>query len=142
MNVGKQYIRQPIATELLMAGIVVFSLASVALLPIAALQNVDSPSIVVTTKLPGARPQRMASSVATPLEQQCAAIPGLADMSSTSGLGSTVIALQFDLSRNILAAGQDVQAAINAACGLLPKNLPSPPTFRKTNPANRSILIY
>ncbi|HKD75009.1 MAG TPA: efflux RND transporter permease subunit, partial [Ktedonobacterales bacterium] len=130
------------ATALLMAGILVFGLASFALLPIAALPNVDFPTIVVTTNLPGASPETMASSVATPLEQQFAAIPALAQMSSTSGLGSTVITMQFNLNRNIDAAAQDVQAAINAASGLLPKNLPSPPKFRKTNPANRSILIY
>ena len=142
MNMSAIFIRRPIATALLMMGILLFGLASFALLPIAALPNVDFPTIVVTTKLPGASPETMASSVATPLEQEFAAIPALAQMSSTSGLGSTVITLQFNLNRNIDAAAQDVQAAINAAGGLLPKNLPSPPKFRKTNPANRSILIY
>ena len=133
MNMSEIFIRRPIATALLMMGILLFGMASFALLPIAALPNVDFPTIVVTTKLPGASPETMASSVATPLEQEFAAIPALAQMSSTSGLGSTVITLQFNLNRNIDAAAEDVQAAINAASGLLPKNLPSPPKFRKTN---------
>src|SRR5438045_8581717 len=84
----------------------------------------------------------MASAVATPLEQQFAAISGLAEMTSTSGLGTTMITMKFDLERNIDAAAQDVQQAINAATGLLPKDLPSPPTYRKTNPADRPVLIY
>jgi multidrug efflux pump subunit AcrB len=112
------------------------------LLPVAALPNVDFPTIMVTAQLPGASPDTMASSVATPLEQQFAAIPGLDQMSSTSGLGTTLITLQFDLSRNIDGAAEDVQTAINAASGLLPKSMPSPPTFKKTNPADRAILIY
>jgi len=142
MGLSAIFIRRPIATALLMAGILVFGLASFMLLPIAALPNVDFPTIVVTAQLPGASPQTMAASVATPLEQQFAAIPGLEEMSSTSGLGNTRITLQFDLARNIDGAAQDVQSAINQASGLLPKNLPKPPLFYKTNPANRSILIY
>ncbi|MGA9865376.1 MAG: efflux RND transporter permease subunit [Acetobacteraceae bacterium] len=142
MNISERFIRRPIATTLLMAGLLIFGIASYALLPVAALPNVDFPTISVTAQLPGASPDIMASSVATPLEQQFAAIPGLDSMSSTSGLGSTSITLQFDLSRDIDGAAGDVQAAINAAGGLLPKNLPTPPTYRKTNPADRSILIY
>jgi hydrophobe/amphiphile efflux-1 (HAE1) family protein len=142
MGISEVFIRRPIATALLMAGILVFGMATFTLLPIAALPNVDFPTIVVTTNLPGASPETMAASVATPLEQQFAAIPGLAQMSSTSGLGATTITLQFDLARNIDGAAEDVQTAINAASGLLPKNLPTPPTFKKTNPADRSILIY
>ncbi len=142
MGLSEIFIRRPIATALLMAGVLVFGLATFTMLPIAALPNVDFPTIVVTAQLPGASPQTMASSVATPLEQQFAAIPGLAEMTSTSGLGTTRITLQFDLARNIDGAAGDVQTAINAASGLLPKNLPKPPTFKKTNPAARSILIY
>src|SRR5919206_3730516 len=125
-----------------MAGILVFGIVSYRLLPVSALPTVDFPTIVVTAQLPGASPDTMASSVATPLEQQFAAIPGLAQMTSTSGLGTTTITLQFELSRNIDGAAGDVQTAINAASGLLPKDLPSPPTYKKTNPAERAILIY
>jgi hydrophobe/amphiphile efflux-1 (HAE1) family protein len=142
MSISETFIRRPIATALLMAGIFVFGAATFALLPISALPNVDFPTIAVTAQFPGASPDTMASSVATPLEQQFAAIPGLASMSSTSGLGTTTITLQFELSRNIDGAAEDVQTAINAAGGLLPKNLPTPPTFKKTNPADRAILIY
>ncbi len=142
MSISEIFIRRPIATALLMVGILVFGLAVFTLLPIAALPNVDFPTIVVSATLPGASPETMAASVATPLEQQFAAIPGLAQMSSTSGLGTTSITLQFDLARNIDGAAEDVSTAINAASGLLPKDLPSPPTFKKTNPADRAILIY
>src|SRR5262249_32797031 len=106
------------------------------------LPTVDFPTIRVTAQLPGASPDTMASSVATPLEQQFSTIPGLAQMTSTSGLGIATITLQFDLARNIDGAAGDVQTAINAASGLLPKDLPSPPTYKKTNPAERAILIY
>jgi hydrophobe/amphiphile efflux-1 (HAE1) family protein len=142
MNISEPFIRRPIATSLLMAGILVFGLASYKLLPVSALPTVDFPTISVTATLPGASPDTMASSVATPLEQQFAAIPGLAQMTSTSGLGTTRINLQFELNRNIDGAAGDVQTAINAASGLLPKDLPSPPTYKKTNPAERAILIY
>ena len=142
MSISQVFIRRPIATALLMVGILVFGLASFALLPIAALPNVDFPTIVVSANVARCKPADHGRSVATPLEQQFAAIPGLAQMSSTSGLGTTLITLQFDLARNIDGAAEDVQTAINAASGLLPKNLPSPPTFKKTNPADRAILIY
>ena len=142
MNVSEIFIRRPIATTLLMAGILLFGLVAYELLPVAALPTVDFPTIVVTAQLPGASPDTMAATVATPLEEQFTAIPGLSQMTSTSGLGQSTITLQFDLSRNIDGAASDVQTAINAASGLLPKNLPSPPTYRKTNPAERSILIY
>ena len=102
-----------------------------------ALPNVDFPTITVSATLPGASPETMASSVATPLEQQFAAIPGLASMNSVSGLGATSITLQFELNRKIDGAATDVQTAINAASGLLPKDLPNPPTYRKVNPADR-----
>ncbi|HUN52722.1 MAG TPA: efflux RND transporter permease subunit [Candidatus Sulfotelmatobacter sp.] len=142
MSISQPFILRPIATSLLMLGILVFGLAAYTLLPVAALPTVDFPTIQVTAQFPGASPDTMASSVATPLEQQFAAIPGLTQMTSTSGLGSTAITLQFALSRNIDAAAQDVQTAINAAGGLLPKNLPNPPTYRKVNPAERSIIVY
>ena len=142
MNISETFIRRPIATSLLMLGLLVFGSATYSLLPVAALPNVDFPTISVSATLPGASPDTMASSVATPLEQQFAAIPGLASMNSTSGLGSTSITLQFDLGRSIDGAATDVQTAINAASGLLPKDLPNPPTYRKVNPADRAILIY
>ncbi|HUL09396.1 MAG TPA: efflux RND transporter permease subunit, partial [Candidatus Acidoferrum sp.] len=142
MNISETFIRRPIGTSLLMAGLLVFGFASYELLPVSALPTVDFPTIRVTAQLPGASPDTMAASVATPLEQQFTAIPGLAQMTSTSGLGITTITLQFDLARNIDGAAGDVQTAINAASGLLPKDLPAPPTYKKTNPAERSILIY
>ncbi len=142
MNVSETFIRRPIGTSLLMAGIMVFGIVGYELLPVSALPTVDFPTISVSATLPGASPDTMASSIATPLEQQFAAIPGLTQMTSTSGLGTTSITLQFELSRNIDGAAGDVQTAINAASGLLPKDLPSPPTYKKTNPAERAILIY
>jgi hydrophobe/amphiphile efflux-1 (HAE1) family protein len=142
MNISETYIRRPIATSLMMLGLLVFGAATYSLLPVSALPNVDFPTISVSATLPGASPETMASSVATPLEQQFAAIPGLASMNSTSGLSSTQITLQFDLNRKIDGAATDVQTAINAATGLLPKDLPNPPTYRKVNPADRAVLIY
>jgi hydrophobe/amphiphile efflux-1 (HAE1) family protein len=142
MNISQPFIVRPIATSLLMLGLLGFGITAYNLLPVAALPTVDFPTISVTAQLPGASPETMASSVATPLEQQFAALPSLSQMTSTSGLGSTSITLQFVLSRNIDAAAQDVQTAINAAGGLLPKNLPNPPTYKKVNPSDRAILIY
>ena len=135
MSVSEPFIRRPIATSLLMLGVLVFGIAAYGLLPVAALPNVDFPTITVTANFPGASPATMASSVATPLEQQFTSIPALDQMTSLSGVGTTTITLQFDLSRNIDAAAQDVQTAINAASGLLPKDLPNPPTYKKVNPA-------
>ncbi|HWD56853.1 MAG TPA: efflux RND transporter permease subunit, partial [Stellaceae bacterium] len=142
MNISEPFIRRPIATSLLMLGILVFGIGAYGLLPVAALPKVDFPTIVVSVNYPGASPDTMASAVATPLEQQFAAIPSLSQMTSTSGIGSLSITLQFDLDRNIDAAASDVQQSINAATGLLPSDLPSPPTYRKTNPADRPVLIY
>ncbi len=142
MNVSETFIRRPIATSLMMLGLLVFGAATYNLLPVSALPNVDFPTISVSATLPGASPDTMASAVATPLEQQFAAIPGLASMNSVSGLGSTSITLQFNLNRAIDGAATDVQTAINAASGLLPKDLPNPPTYKKVNPADRAILIY
>jgi hydrophobe/amphiphile efflux-1 (HAE1) family protein len=142
MNLSEPFIRRPIATSLLMLGILVFGIGAYGLLPVAALPRVDFPTITVSVNYPGASPETMASAVATPLEQQFASIPSLAQMTSTSGIGSLSITLQFDLERNIDAAASDVQQAINAASGLLPPDLPSPPIYRKTNPADRAVLIY
>src|SRR5579864_19197 len=142
MSVSEPFIRRPIATSLLMLGVLVFGIAAYGLLPVAAVPNVDFPTITVTVQYPGANPSTMASAVATPLEQQFITIPDLSQMTSWSGVGVTSITLQFDLSRNIDAAASDVQQAINAASGLLPKDMPTPPTYRKVNPADFPILIY
>ncbi|HTV44887.1 MAG TPA: efflux RND transporter permease subunit [Stellaceae bacterium] len=142
MSISAPFIHRPIATSLLMLGVLVFGIAAYGLLPVASLPNVDFPTIAVSVTYPGASPETMASSVATPLEQQFTSIPSLAQMTSLSGVGITTITLQFDLSRNIDAAAQDVQTAINAASGLLPKDLPTPPTYKKTNPTDRPVLIY
>ena len=142
MSISEPFIRRPIATSLLMLGVLVFGVGAYNLLPVAAVPNVDFPTITVTAQYPGANPGTMASAVATPLETQFTAIPALSEMTSWSGVGVTSITLQFDLSRNIDAAASDVQQAINAASGVLPQNMPTPPTYRKVNPANFAILIY
>src|SRR5215470_9920766 len=142
VSISEPFIRRPIATALLMLGVLVFGIASYGLLPVAPLPNVDFPTITVSASYPGASPQKMALAIATPLEQQLAAIPNLEQMTSLSGIGTTTITLQFALSRNIDGAAGDVQTAINAASGLLPKDLPSPPTYRKVNPADFPVLIY
>src|SRR6201997_1116483 len=140
-GISAPFIRFPIGTSLLMAGILFIGLVSYPLLPVAPLPQVDFPTIQVSATLPGASPETMASSVAQPLERQLAQIPGIAQMTSTSSLGSTAVTIQFDLNRNIDGAANDVQGAINAASGQLPKNLPSPPTYRKVNPADSPILL-
>ena len=142
MSLSSPFIARPIATSLLMVGILLVGLVAYTQLPIAPLPQVDFPTIQVSAALPGASPETMASSVAQPLEYQFSQIPGLAQMTSTSVLSQTTITLQFDLNRNIDAAAQDVQTAIDAAGGQLPKNLPSPPTYRKVNPADSAVLIY
>src|SRR3984885_10535843 len=141
MSISEPFIRRPIATSLLMAGILLIGIVAFPMLPVAPLPQVDFPTIQVSAKLPGASPETMASSVATPLEYQFAAIPGVSQLTSQSVLGTTQISIQFDLGRNIDAAAQDVQSGIDAAGGQLPKNLPSPPSYRKVNPADSSILI-
>jgi HAE1 family hydrophobic/amphiphilic exporter-1 len=140
-SISAPFIRYPIATSLLMAGILFVGLVAYPLLPVAPLPQVDFPTIQVTAQLPGASPETMASSVAQPLERQFAQIPGIAQMTSTSYLGTASVTIQFDLNRAIDGAANDVQAAINAAGGQLPKNLPSPPTYRKVNPADSPILL-
>jgi hydrophobic/amphiphilic exporter-1 (mainly G- bacteria), HAE1 family len=135
------FIRHPIATSLLMIGILFSGIVAYPRLPVAPLPQVDFPTIQVSAQLPGAGPDTMASAVAQPLETQFAQIPGVSEMTSISTLGATAITIQFDLSRNIDGAASDVLAAINAAGGQLPKDLPSPPTYRKVNPADSPILL-
>jgi hydrophobe/amphiphile efflux-1 (HAE1) family protein len=142
MSISEPFIRRPIATSLLMLGVLVFGITAYGLLPVAPLPNVDFPTITVSASYPGASPQTMASAIATPLEQQFTSIPALEQMTSLSGIGTTTITLQFDLSRSIDGAAGDVMTAINAASGLLPKDLPNPPTYKKVNPADFPILIY
>jgi len=142
VNISAPFIKRPIATSLLMAAIFLIGLAAFPMLPVAPLPQVDFPTILVSASLPGASSETMTSSVTTPLETQFAQIPGVAQMTSTSILGATQITIQFDLDRNIDAAAQDVQSAINAAGGFLPKNLPSPPFYRKINPAESSIVVF
>src|SRR5438067_4043517 len=140
-SISAPFIRYPIATSLLMAGILFVGLVAYPLLPVAPLPQVDFPTIQVTANLPGASPETMASSVAQPLERQFAQIPGVAQMTSTSYLGTAAVTIQFELNRSIDGAANDVQGAINAAGGQLPKNLPTPPTYRKVNPADSPILL-
>ncbi|MBV9305988.1 MAG: efflux RND transporter permease subunit, partial [Acidobacteriaceae bacterium] len=134
------FIRRAITTTLLMAGILIFGLLSYVTLPVSNLPAVEYPTLQVSASLPGANPDTMAASVATPLESEFSTIAGIDSMSSSSGLGSTTITLQFDLSRSIDAAAQDVQAAIARAQGNLPTNMPAPPSYSKVNPAERPIL--
>jgi hydrophobe/amphiphile efflux-1 (HAE1) family protein len=141
MSVSEPFIRRPIATALLMAALLVGGIIGYSLLPVAALPSVDYPTLQVTATLPGASPEIMAASVAQPLERQFAVLPDINQITSTSVEGTTSISLQFDLSRDIDGAASDVQAAINAASGLLPKNLPNPPTYKKVNPADQPVLI-
>ena len=140
-SISAPFIRYPIATSLLMAGILFVGLVAYPLLPVAPLPQVDFPTIQVSAALPGGSPETMAASVAQPLERQLAQIPGIAQMTSTSSLGSTAVTIQFDLNRSIDGAANDVQGAINAASGQLPKNLPTPPTYRKVNPADSPVLL-
>jgi len=141
VNLSAPFINRPIATVLLMVGLLLCGLVTYRLLPVAALPNVNYPTIAVTAQLPGADPQTMASSVATPLEEQFGQIPGIVQMTSSSTLGYSAITLQFDLSRNVDGAAGDVLSAINAAGGQLPPNMTYPPTIRKVNPADTPILV-
>src|SRR5262249_8312193 len=135
------FIQRPVGTSLLTAGLALAGAIAYKLLPVAPLPEVEFPTISVSAGLPGASPETMASAVATPLERQFGRIAGLTAMTSSRGLGSTNVTLQFELTRNIDAAARDVQAAINAARGQLPPNLPNNPTYRKVNPADAPILI-
>ncbi len=141
MSLTDPFVRRPIMTTLVMLAILGFGLLAYTKLPVSDLPNVDFPTITVSANLPGANPETMASSVATPLEKQFSSIAGIDSMASSSALGSTSITLQFSLSRNIDAAAQDVQTAISSALRDLPADLPTPPTFRKVNPAEQPILL-
>jgi hydrophobic/amphiphilic exporter-1 (mainly G- bacteria), HAE1 family len=141
MNISAPFIERPIATSLLMAGILLIGIVAFPLLPVAPLPQVDFPTIQITATLPGASPETMASSVAQPLEYWFGQIPGVTQLTSQSVLNTTTIVVQFDLDRNIDAAAQDIQSAIDAAAGQLPKNLPAPPSYKKVNPADAPILI-
>jgi len=142
MNISTPFIQRPIATSLIMLGVLLAGAATYPFLPVAPLPQIDFPTISVSASLPGASPETMAATVATPLEQQMAQIPGVTQMTSTSLLGNTTITAQFDLDRNIDGAAQDVQSAIDAAAGQLPRDLPRPPSYRKVNPADPAILVY
>jgi HAE1 family hydrophobic/amphiphilic exporter-1 len=140
VNIADLFIRRPIATTLLMLAILLFGIIGYRQLPVSDLPNVDFPTIQVSSRLPGASPETMASAVATPLERQFSTIAGLDSMTSTNGLGISEITLQFNLSRDMDAAAQDVQAAIARAARILPPNMPSPPSYRKVNPADSPVL--
>ena len=139
MNITELFIRRPIMTSLVMIGILIFGISSYRLLPISDLPNVDFPTIQVSASLPGANPETMASAVATPLEKEFSTIAALDSMTSSSAQGSTQITLQFTLDRDIDAAAQDIQAAISRTLGQLPPDMPSPPSFRKVNPADSPV---
>ena len=141
MSVPELFIRRPVMTTLVMAGILLFGLVGFRQLPVSDLPSVDYPTIQVSANLPGASPETMASAVATPLEKQFSTIAGVDNMSSVSSLGSAQITIQFSLDRNIDAAAQDVQAAITKASRQLPPNMPSPPTYQKVNPADTPVIF-
>jgi multidrug efflux pump subunit AcrB len=141
VNISAPFIRRPIATALLMVGLLVGGLVAYPLLPVASLPNVNYPTLAVTAKLPGADPQTIADTVASPLELQFGQIPGLTQMTSASALGYVQITLQFELSRQIDGAVSDTLSAIQTASAYLPKNIPYPPMIRKVNPADTPILV-
>src|SRR5205807_9150075 len=140
MNISAPFIKRPVGTSLLTVALLLAGALAFNFLPVAPLPQVEFPVISVSAGLPGASPETMASAVAPPLERQFGRIAGVTEMTSSSQLGSTDVTLQFDLDRNIDAAARDVQAAINAARGQLPANLPRNPGYRKQNPANAPIL--
>src|SRR5690242_5786504 len=140
MNISEGFIRRPIATSLLMAAIALFGAVAYRSLPVSDLPNVDFPTLLVTAQLPGASPETMGASVATPLENQFSTIAGLESMTSVNSLGSTQITLEFNLDRSLDGAAVDVQGAITQASRLLPQGMPTPPTFTKVNPADQPIL--
>src|SRR5579863_129803 len=141
MNVSAPFIHRPVATTLLTIAIAIAGAIAFTVLPVSPLPQVDFPTISVNGSLPGASAEIIASSVATPLERQFGHIAGVTEMTSSSGLGTTSITIQFDLSRNIDGAARDVEAAINSARTYLPANLPANPTYRKVNPADSPIMI-
>ena len=139
MNLSEPFIRRPVMTVLVMAGILIFGIAAYRLLPVSTLPNIDFPTIQVSAQLPGASPETMASAVATPLEKQFSTIAGIDQMTSVSGQGTTQITIQFSLERDIDAAAQDVNSAIASAARQLPATMPAPPSFRKFNPADFAV---
>src|SRR5471032_1832556 len=141
MNISAPFIARPVATTLLTLAVAIAGVISFLLLPVAPLPQVDFPTISVSASLPGASPDTMAATVATPLERSLGSIAGVNEITSRSSLGSTSITMQFELDRDIDGAARDVQAAINAARTLLPTGLPSNPTYRKVNPADAPIMI-
>ena len=141
MNISATFIQRPVATTLMTIGVTLVGVVAFKFLPVAALPQVEFPTISVSAGLPGGSPETMATSVAAPLEHQFARIAGVTEMTSSSSLGLASITLQFELSRDIDGAARDVQAAIMAASGDLPANLPIKPTYRKINPADAPILI-
>ena len=141
MSLSSPFIRRPVGTSLLTFSIALAGVVAFSLLPVSPLPQVDFPTITIQASLPGASPEIMASSVATPLERQFGRIAGVTEMTSSSYLGSTQITLEFDLNRNIDGAARDVQAAINAARSYLPASLPNNPTYRKVNPADSPIFM-
>lgn len=141
MNFSEIWIRRPVMTILVMSGLLLLGVLSYRQLPINNLPNVEFPTVTVTASLPGASPETMAATVATPLEKSFSSIPSVSSMVSTSTLGTTAISIQFDLERSIDAAAQDVSAAINAASGVLPRNMPAPPAYKKVNPADMPIMV-
>src|SRR5271163_1773142 len=141
MSISAPFIHRPVATTLLTIALALAGAIAYVFLPVSPLPQVEFPTISVSAALPGASPETMASSVATPLERQFGRIAGLNEMTSTSYLGTTSVTMQFDLTRNVDAAARDVQAAINAARGQLPANLPNNPTWRKVNPADAPVMI-
>src|SRR5512144_3147016 len=141
MNLSQPFIDRPVATTLLTAGIALAGAIAFRLLPVSPLPQVDYPTISVQASLPGASPETMAATVATPLERSLGRIAGITEITSSSTLGNTNITLQFDLDRDIDGAARDVQAAINAAASLLPANMPTRPRYRKVNPADAPIMI-
>ena len=141
MNVSAPFVHRPVATTLLTVAVAMAGAIAFTVLPVSPLPQVDFPTISISASLPGASAEIMASSVATPLERQLGNIAGVTEMTSSSSLGSTMVTIQFDLSRNIDGAARDVEAAINAARTYLPANLPGNPTYRKVNPSDAPIMI-
>jgi len=141
MNITAIFIKRPVMTALLMIGIILFGLAGYRALPVSDLPNVDFPTLQVNAALPGASPETMASSVATPLERQFATVAGIDSMTSSSGIGSTSITIQFTLERSIDGAAADVQSAVAATLRKLPPGMPAPPTVQKVNPAEQPVIF-
>jgi HAE1 family hydrophobic/amphiphilic exporter-1 len=141
MNLPSLCIRRPVMTALVTTAIAIFGLMAYQRLPVSDLPNVDFPTISISASLPGASPETMAASVATPLEQQFSSIAGIDSMTSTSTLGGTQITLQFNLDRDVDGAAQDVQSAIASVQRRLPRDMPDPPSFRKSNPADDPIML-